>query len=340
MFPPLTPGTNPPSDFSREHLEKDQFSPQPVTPAEIGWTLDDLDRQHRQFCEYARGVLAHSTYTIAGYIVSYKNFRLFLVETVGIDRPIGYQLFAIEDWMRWNRGRRTPISQVSLHAYWTKLRTFFRYLERQHGIRSPFKALRPPTLPTRIPKARSVSECNRIIESARQYPWTTAFDRMRAVALIGVILYAGLRRSEVLHLRFLDVSFEQNSIRVERGKGRGGGKDRVIPMAGELRYILEDYVRERSRQHIVSPEFFSCIQTKAGMSLSTFLRTIYRVKQASGISFSLHSLRHSFVTQLLRSGVPIHTVSALAGHSQITTTAGYLKVFDEDKADAMKRLRY
>jgi site-specific recombinase XerD len=46
------------------------------------------------------------------------------------------------------------------------------------------------------------------------------------------------------------------------------------------------------------------------------------------------------VTQLLRTGIPLHTVSALAGHSQITTTAGYLRVFDEDKTEAVRKLSF
>ena len=53
----------------------------------------------------------------------------------------------------------------------------------------------------------------------------------------------------------------------------------------------------------------------------------------------MHSLRHSFVTMLLKNGVPLHVASELAGHNDIATTAGYLRVFDEDKRGEIKRLR-
>ena len=148
----------------------------------------------------------------------------------------------------------------------------------------------------------------------------------------------GLRQGDVRAIAQRGCS--RGVVCVDRGKGRGGGKDRAIPISPDLRSILDDYLRERRRHGLVAPEFITCLHSRAGISLSTFRRIIFRVRKASGIPFSFHSLRHSFLTQLLRNGVPIHTVSALAGHTQITTTAGYLKVFDEDKEDALKRLRY
>ena len=71
------------------------------------------------------------------------------------------------------------------------------------------------------------------------------------------------------------------------------------------------------------------------------LRRIHKaVRRASGIAFSLHGLRHSFVTMLLRSGVPLHVARELAGHTSITTTAGYLRVWDEDKRDQIRKVSF
>lgn len=344
MLDPLDTRHRPSAELLRTHLYGDGVTepspPNAAVPAEIGWTLDDVDRLHRRFVDDAKLVRGHSAYTLGSYVVAYRNFRAFLLSTIGVGTPVGPTLLAIEAWLRWNRDRAHPVCQTTLHSYWNKLRSFFEYLERMYGVRSPFRGLRPPTLPSRIPKARSAMECMRILESARQYPWPTRFERVRAVAILGMALFAGLRRGEILRLHSLDVDLQQGLIRVERGKGRGGGKDRVIPIGPDLREILEDYLVERRRHNLTPPEFFTCLQSRAGVSLSTFNRIIRRVRQASQIPFAFHSLRHSFLTQLLRSGVPIHTVSALAGHTQITTTAGYLKVFDEDKEDAVRRLRY
>jgi len=56
------------------------------------------------------------------------------------------------------------------------------------------------------------------------------------------------------------------------------------------------------------------------MSETTLIRLVRSVRDAAQVSFTLHALRHSFVTELVRSGARIQNVSALAGHTRITTT--------------------
>jgi len=128
-------------------------------------------------------------------------------------------------------------------------------------------------------------------------------------------------------------------IRVWRGKGRGGGKDRTIYLAPPLREIYTNYLRERHRKQIEGAAFFAT-PGNVGMSYATLRRVHERIRRASGIRFTLHGLRHSFVTELLRSGVPIHVAKELAGHTTITTTAGYLRVWDEDKKQQIRKLTY
>lgn len=332
--------TNPGPDSGGAHHWKDELTPQAENTIsevpEVSWSVVEIDRLHQLFRDDLVLVHGQSPLTAAACRVAYLSFRAFLVATAGPGRPVGLQLYAVEAWLRWHRERPRPVAPTSLHSYWVKLRLFFAYLERKHGVRSPFRGLRAPSLPSRLPKARSATECLRILEAAREYPWPGRFERARAVAVVAVALYAGLRRADALKLRFTDVDLMEGVIRVDRGKGRGGGKDRVLPIAPELRDVLSEYLRERQRHHLVSPEFFSCLQTRAGMSVSTFRRIVDRVRRASGVPFSYHSLRHSFLTHLLRSGTGIHVVSALAGHTQITTTAMYLRVFDADKERALR----
>lgn len=304
----------------------------------VHWSIDDLDEQARRFVEDCRLVEGQSPYTLGSYRVAYSNFRAFLLQRAGVGHPLGHFLFGIEEWTAWNR--RKGMKPVTLNTYWRRLRSFFAHLERRHGIPSPFRGLRQPALPARVPKALAPDECRRILDAAANYPWETAFERTRAVAIIGMALFAGLRRSEVLKLQFLDVDVQLGTVRVNGGKGRGGGKDRVVPMAPDLRAAVGAYLRERRLHGIVSPEFFSSRKAGGGLSLSTFRRIVARVQRAAGSRASFHQFRHSFVTQLLRSGVALHTAGALAGHSQITTTAGYLRVFDEDKVDAVRALRF
>jgi integrase len=250
-------------------------------------------------------------------------------------RPLA-TLFAIEEWVAWNRKRQ--LSPVSVNTYWRLLRVFFRELDRRDGIPTPFAKLRPPALPTRLPKAHPPADCARILTTAENIPWRLEYERRLVVALLGTILYAGLRRGELLRLQFLDVNLEAGTIRILRGKGRAGGKDRTAYFGPELRDLLQRFVAERRRRGFEGPAFFASPYSGRALSLMTLRRIHDRVRCASGIDFTLHALRHSFVTMLLASGVPLHVAQELAGHSNITTTAGYLRVWDEDKRREIQKV--
>jgi len=311
------------------------------SPPHPQWTLLDLDARFTSFCYAAQFEKKQSRDTIAAYKAAYANLRRFLLtRTPDPTSELPAPLLRIGDWLAWNRDRTNPPAEVTVHTYWAKTRSFFRYLAETHQIADPFEHAHAPVLPSRVPKARTPAECSRILDTARNYPWRSAFDRARAVALLGVMLFAGLRRKEVIGLQYLDVDFEEQTIHIAKGKGRGGGKERFMFIAPQLDAILRAYVVERERAHIRAPEFFCSALTKQGITVPTLRRLGREIRDASGVPFTLHSLRHSFITQLLRSGVPIHTVSDLAGHTQITTTAGYLRVWNDDRRRAVQGLRF
>jgi Site-specific recombinase XerD len=300
-------------------------------------SIDRLDRRFDAFCDYAQYTLGHSLATLAWYRTGYRTFRTFLIgrsATLGAD--IRRDLFALDDFIASIRARGCQASTVV--NYYRGLKAFFSDLERRDGIPSPFRGHRPPMLPSRVPKARSPEECRRILDTAANIPWKCSFERTRAVALLGIMMYAGLRKGEVLRLRVSHVNLAEGTIFIERGKGRGGGKDRMAYCPPELPHLLRDYARERSRLNIEPPEFFCGLRGRP-LSDSTLRRTMRRIRRASGVPFSMHSLRHSFVTMLLKSGVPLHVASELAGHTDLRTTAHYLRVFDEEKRQEIRRFR-
>jgi site-specific recombinase XerD len=300
-----------------------------------GLTILDVDRRFEEFCEYATSSLGHSASSVHGYRATYACFRRFLLAT---GRPIAEALFAIEEWTAWNRKRQ--VSPVTVNTYWRLMRVFFRELARLDGIPSPYDGMRGPALPARVPKAHSAKECARILAAAENIPWRSAYERHLAVALFATILYAGLRRGELLKLQFIDVNLDAGTIRISRGKGRAGGKDRMAYFGAELRHILTAFVQERKRRRIEGPGFFASPHSGQPISLSTLRRIHARVRRACGFAFSIHALRHSFVTMLLASGVPLHVAQELAGHTNITTTAGYLRVWDEDKRREIQKVSY
>lgn len=301
--------------------------------------LDELRVRFEEFCDYVRTAQRHSPASLAWYRQVFANFTRYLREGASLDPPaFGLRILEIEAWARWNV--RRGVRPVTMNSYWRGLRAFFTDRERRDGAENPFLGHPAPRVGVIVPKAKSPEECGRILIAAENYPWPDGFARALAVATIGVMLYAGLRRGEACRLLLTDVQLDTGTLRVSRGKGRYEGKDRTAYIPPELDLILREYLRARERRRVVVPELF--VTTAHGIPLhENSLRAIVRrVSRAAGIPFSCHALRHSYVTQLLRSGVPIHIARDLAGHADIQTTLGYLRVFDEDRAAEVRKVSF
>lgn len=339
MFDPRTPRPTASSLAARPAPRKQEVVPNPVADADpLGHiTLDRLNLWMETFCDTALNLHGQSPESTRGYVDAYRCFRKFLLDPSAMpSTELRDRLFAIDAWTAWNR--RRGVGAVSCNTYWRGLRSFFRYLAASQGLPNPFEGLKAPGLPAYVPKALSPDECRRLLSAAKNYPWQTAFERTRAVALMGIMVYSGLRKGEVLRLLFADLDLRDATLRVERGKGRYGGKDRVCVIPPELKFLLQDYLRERDAMGITCPEFFAS-RLHQGLSEKQFKRTIEAVKRASGIHFSAHALRHSFICMALRAGIPLHVVQAMAGHASIESTIPYIRVFDSEKHDAARKLQ-
>jgi len=303
-------------------------------------TLDALDLRFREFLRHAQLSLKLSADSRRGYKSAYGNFRAFLA----LDRrQLPEKLCDIDVWVAWNAERTkadgTKLSGVSVNTFYRQLRPFFDDLETRDGLPNPFLGSRPPKIPRGLPKARSEEECAHILRTAEHAQWESQFERWRAVAILATFLYAGLRKGELLRLGFNDVSLAEGEILV---KDQKTNDERIVPIHEELYSILDRYRRERELVFgkDAGAGFFTSLMTAQGISDSTLRRIVTRVRRTSGIPFSMHSLRHSFVTAFLNSDGQMHVVQAAAGHKRITTTARYARVRKEDLHREMQKLSF
>jgi len=302
-------------------------------------SVDALRRRFLDFVDYAELVLGHSPATVEFYRDAYVSFSRFLSESGRAASSLTFDPALLEAWIAWLRSRPRKLAARSLKTYWRGLRRFGRDLAGRDGMDDPFLHVRGPNARDQIPKALPPPQCERILATVAHYSWPNAYVRARNVAIVGVALYAGLRKREIIQLKRLNVDLDDGVIHIIDGKGPDGGKNRTAYIPAELKTLLRTYLYERNRRY-KGPDFFVAERTGAAMSPVTLQRMVERVRAAAGIHFSLHRLRHSFVTMLLRSGVPIHVASALAGHSDIATTSGYARAFDEDQRRFAQLVRF
>jgi integrase/recombinase XerD len=166
--------------------------------------------------------------------------------------------------------------------------------------------------PQRLPVVMSTEEVARLL---------AAVPTLRERVAMEIAYGAGLRLNEVLRLKLTDIDSVRMILRVEQGKGR---KDRNVMLSPRLLETLRAYWRQ-SRPKVW---LFPGHGTKRPMHQTILQRAFKRAKEEARIAkpVSFHTLRHSFATHLLESGVNVRTIQALLGHAALGTTQRYTHV--------------
>jgi len=156
--------------------------------------------------------------------------------------------------------------------------------------------------------------------------------------VITVLLNTGLRRAELAYLEWEDIDFQNKLIKVQSKPETGfhpkSYKARSIPMNAEVEKTLMDlpqrgkYVFDNGHDQPFHSE--KCLWSR--------FRTI--LKKAGVKNACLHTLRHTFASYLVMSGVDLRTVQELMGHSTITVTERYSHLSPDHRTKAVQVLRF
>ncbi len=199
---------------------------------------------------------------------------------------------------------------------------FFRWCVKQgYMVKNPIEEIEVPKLEKKLPPKLSKQNTLRLLEIVNNYPYEYKFLRYRNYAIFATFIYAGLRKQELLHLKYTDVDIENLTLFVRQGKG---SKDRIIPISYTLAQSLKKYLDERKKLNKTNPEFFSSLRGNIGFTSDGLKRLVEQVRKSSGVTFSVHKLRHTFATLMLEGGCDIFSLSKMMGHSDIKTTTIYL----------------
>lgn len=247
------------------------------------------------------------------------------------------QIEVIEDWIAWMRAR--GLSRTTIATYWHGLASVFRRLERASGMFNPLACMVPPKAAAPLPRCLTREAAEALLHRVRNYPWASDFEKLRNLALVGLMQLAGLRKGEALRLTLSDVDPEHGTITIVRGKGKYGGKDRTAYMTPQLAVLLSAYMDARRRAGKTHPELLSSVAGNRRIGEVTIRRLFKLVSRELGMRITPHMLRHTYATLLRQSGVPDRVAQDLLGHNSLTMLQRYSHVFDGEHAAEAARLR-
>ena len=150
--------------------------------------------------------------------------------------------------------------------------------------------------------------------------------RLRDKFLLTLLRSTGLRIGEALGLRHEDVDARRRLVVVRPRSNVNGARaktwSREVPTDAELFRLYSDYLHEEYGLLDCDYVFVNLWGEPVGqpMSYASVDRLVRRLRQRTGISFSVHMFRHSYATALLRRGVSPEVVQRLLGHSSVSVT--------------------
>ena len=262
-----------------------------------------------EFIDYLFAEKHYSPHTLKNYRRDLNNLQHY-AESQNLS-DVDLQPQHIKSWLAQLHGN--GLSASSLHRMLSAVRSFYRFLHKNHGVTDPTESIHAPKAPKKLPSALHVDSIEMLMVSEGEGLL------VRDLAMLELTYASGLRLSELCQLKLHDISWSDQQLRI-LGKGN---KTRMVPFGTQSKNALNAWLTERESL-IKTPNDFVFL-SKKGTPLSP--RAVeYRFKKwgiEHGIELHPHMLRHSFATHLLESSGDLRAVQDLLGHSDIQTTQIY-----------------
>ncbi len=225
------------------------------------------------------------------------------------------------------------LKRITQNYYVIALRSFLRYL-----IKNDIETLEPSKID--LPKAESRSlkflerdQVDRLVTSTD----TSKIEGKRDRAILELLFSTGLRVSELVSLNRDKINLQRREFGVI-GKG---GRARVVFVSERAARSLDDYLK--TREDIYNPLFIRYsgreIPENRGEKMRLTARSIERIVKKYvraarlPVDATVHTLRHSFATDLLTNGADLRSVQEMLGHKNISTTQIYTHVTNKQLKD-------
>lgn len=222
------------------------------------------------------------------------------------------------------------------------LKAFFRYLEEGGEVLdNPVDRIEAVKTARTTPKWLDGKQQNELDRKVRK------FGNIRELAIVRLMLQAGLRVQELVDLvrEDIEISERKGVVTVRDGKH---GKFRRVPLNKDIRQVLSAYMDEHEGNPN-DPLFTSTSNNSKGKSISTraVQQMIAKYKDLTKIEqLTCHALRHSFGHDLVQSGIPLDQVALLLGHMKsngmpnIEMTLIYTQPSEDDLQSAVEKLSW
>jgi len=245
-----------------------------------------------------------SEQTIKSYTLHNKKFLEFIEK-----EPANIEFEDVKQYMAYLMSEK-KLRPSSVNLAMSSLR--FLYDEMME--KNLFANIKMPKLEKKLPTVLTKAEMKQLIDSIKN---------KKHELLVKMLYSSGLRVSECVNLKVIDLDFKERFGVVRQGKGK---KDRNIVLSESIIDDLSNFIDEKKNDS----EFVFDVKSKP-MSVRQAQKVVKSAAKKAGIKKRVfcHALRSSFATHLLESGTDIRIIQELLGHANLATTQRYTAVSRE-----------
>ncbi len=272
-----------------------------------------------KFIEHLK-VLDRSSNTIVAYRGDLDQFEEYLAaeEEIGtVDQIDSSHIRGFKDHLS-NKDYTAKTISRKLNS----VKSFFRFLVEEGVIdRDVSRQVKHPKIENDLPEVLKPMEYRALRDICRH-------DE-RTLAIVELMLQAGLRISEVANLRLDDIGEDTIKVRAYESHEK-----REIPLNRAAKEAIDSYLGERGE---AKKDYLFITKTGRQLLVRNIRSIINRYLEKAGLEeFKVNDLRNTFIVEQLSAGVPLDVVADVVGHKRISTTERYLKLVNKESEEEVE----
>ena len=275
------------------------------------------------FLKYLEFEKRYSQHTLKSYNTDISQFSSYLIKEFNLKNIEEVNHSLIRSWV--SSLLEASVSSRTVNRKITTLKSFFKFLMQENVIfENPMRKIISPKTSKKLPVFIEKSKMDELLDEI-EFPDT--FEGTRDKLIIDMFYMTGMRLSELLSVRLVDIDFVNSVVKV-LGKRN---KERIIPLPPVLLRNLRIFAQNNRIKDLLFINF-------EGKMLSP--KNVYNIvnKYLSMVSSiekkSPHVLRHTFATHMLNNGADINAIKEILGHANLSAT----QVYTHNTIDKLKTI--
>jgi integrase/recombinase XerC len=270
------------------------------------------------FLQYLQTEKRYSPHTVRSYLNDLDQFYAFLSS---LNLPDDIAAVSSHDIRAWIVSMlENNYTTVSVHRKISCLRVFFRYLRKEGLVKAD--PLEKVVLPKRKKTLPVFVEEDALARLLDENGFGDNLSDLRDRTIIEMLYLTGMRRSELIGLRNIDVDLADGSVKVT-GKRN---KQRIIPLVRPFIARLHEYINVRDAEAEPDKNGWFFVTDKGNKlydkyvynKVNSYLSIVTTIEKKSP-----HVLRHTFATHMLNHGADLNSIKELLGHANLSATQIY-----------------